>query len=45
MWLHVNTCCKAAVACLSQKEGITVIMFCHPTGGPISGWAYKREDL
>ena len=33
-----------AVACLYQEEGITG-MFCHQTGGPITGWAYKREGL
>ena len=26
-------------------RGITGIMFCHQTGGPITGWAYKREGL
>ena len=37
MWFHVNICCKRAVACLYQEEGISEIMFCHQTGGPLSG--------
>ena len=49
VWLNVNTWCKGAVACLYQggggKRGVTGIMFCHQTGGPVTGWAYKREDL
>ena len=24
---------------------MTGIIFCHQTGGPITGWAYKQEDL
>ena len=24
---------------------MTGIMFCHETGGPITGWATKREGL
>ena len=30
---HVNTCCKGALACLYQEEGVTEIMFCHQTFG------------
>ena len=46
MWLHVNNCCKVAVACLYKDEGITgIIMFCHQPGGPITEWAYMREGL
>ena len=45
VWLHVNNCCKGAVACLHQERGITGIMFCHQTGGPMTRWAYKREGL
>ena len=40
-WLHVNNCCKGAVACLYQEGGITGMMFCHQTSGPKTGWAYK----
>ena len=45
MWLHVNNCCKGAVACLYHEGGITGIMFYHQTGGPIiiTGWACKWE--
>ena len=28
---------------LISRGGITGMMFCHQTGGPIIGWAYKRE--
>ena len=42
MWLHVNNCCKGAVACLYQEGGISGIMFCDQTGGPITWWAHKR---
>ena len=45
VWLHVNSCCKGAVACLYQQGGITGKMLCHLTGGPRTGWAYKREGL
>ena len=41
VWLHVNNCCQVVVACLYQEGGITGIIFCHQTGGPITGWAYK----
>ena len=37
VWFHVNNCCKGAVACLYQEGGITRIMFCYQTGGPITG--------
>ena len=40
MWLHVNNCCKGAVACLYQEGGTTGIMFCHETGRPITGWDF-----
>ena len=30
---------------LYQEGGTTGITFCHQTGGPITGWAYKRESL
>ena len=49
MWLHVNNCCKGAMACLCKEGGITGIMFCRQTGGPIevgelvSGRAYNRD--
>ena len=28
-----------------SRRGTTGIMFCHQTSGPITGWAYKLEDL
>ena len=28
-----------------KEGGITGIMFCHQTGGPITGWAYQRKGL
>ena len=34
---------KGTVACLYQEGGITGIMFCYQTGGPITGWVYKCE--
>ena len=40
VWLHVNNHCKGTVACLYQEGSTTGIMFCHKTGGPITGWAY-----
>ena len=39
-WLHVNNCRKGTVVCLYQEGGITGILFCHQTGGPITGWVY-----
>ena len=45
VWLHVNNYCKGAVTCVHQKGGISGIMFCHQTSGPISGGAYKWEGL
>ena len=46
MWLHVNNRCKGAAVCFHQG-GITGIMSCHQTGGPIdcdiSGRAYNRD--
>ena len=30
------------MACLFQEGGITGIMFCHQTSGPVTGRAYKR---
>ena len=36
MWLHVTNCRKGAVAYLYRELGITGIMFCHQTGGPIT---------
>ena len=43
VWLHVNNCCKEAVVHSYQEEAITGIMFCHQTGGHITGWAYNRD--
>ena len=43
MWLHVNNCCKEAVVHSYQEEAITGIMFCHQTGGHITGWAYNQD--
>ena len=30
---------------LISTGGVTGIMFCHQTNGPITVWAYKREGL
>ena len=30
---------------LISRGGKTEIMFCRQTGGPITGWVYKREGL
>ena len=27
-----------------SRRGITGIMFCYQTGGPITGWASNRSD-
>ena len=47
MWLHVTIAARysslVAVPCLFQEWGITGIMFCHQPGGPVTGWAYKRD--
>ena len=43
VWLHVNNCCKGSIAFLSQVGGKTGEMLCHQTGGPKTGWAYRRE--
>ena len=41
VWLHVNNCCKGAVACLYQEGAITGITFCYPTGGLLVGFYGK----
>ena len=45
VWFYVNNHRKGAVACLYQERGVTGILFCHQSGGPITGWAYSREGL
>ena len=30
---------------LISRRGLTGIMFCHQTGGPMTEWAHKREGL